>query len=166
MRTMQATLDVANGTFRGEFDVLNQYRDGTGSLCVDLGRDGRRLVCGLVIERVERVSVPINRICVAADGSGLSDAAQCGAARAAGVASEPAGPSAGRAVAARVTSAERTQRRRNAVAVPNVASVTGGESAGMQLAPRSEPDAAIDLPPTVEQPGHSASTATKTRRLF
>lgn len=49
---MNATLDLPGGTYTGDWDVLATYTDGSGSRCVDLGRNGRRLCCGYVLDAV------------------------------------------------------------------------------------------------------------------
>ena len=58
MMMLNAVLDLPSGTLSGEFDVLADYRDGSGDRCVDLGRNGRRLCCGYVIETHHALPIP------------------------------------------------------------------------------------------------------------
>lgn len=48
-------VDMPGGTVRGPVDVLLRYTDGRGREVVDVGRNGRRLICGLSVDRIERV---------------------------------------------------------------------------------------------------------------
>lgn len=61
LRTLTATLDLASGTVHGTFDVLREYVDGSGSTCVDLGKNGRLACCGYVTHLVANTAKRVDR---------------------------------------------------------------------------------------------------------
>jgi hypothetical protein len=51
--TIIGAVELPAGTVSGLVDVLRRYRDGYGREVVDVGKNGKRLVCGLDARRLK-----------------------------------------------------------------------------------------------------------------